>query len=653
MPSRFQSKKISVRAAAVSQGQFQPSSLNNEKRTVEFIASTGAKGKRWSYDIGEFFEELEISESSVNMERFASGAAPLLDGHDRSGKTRNQIGVIDSARIENNQLICVVRFASDADSDVIFQKVKDGIVKSCSIGYSDCRYMDISQDGDKIPTLKAVRFTPMELSLVSIPFDAAAVVRNDEIRNEFELIYKKEEKRSKSMKFDANGNLVDGEGKIIATAEQVRALDLSHVTAPAAAEAAKKAIETERARVSGINDTTRMLKLDQKDAESLINDGTPVDQARAKLIEIASKKDLGADTSAVNIQIGKGDLEKRSAAMAEGIENRIFGGVEFKNGGQEYAGMSLMRVAEDFLSAKGENTRRMSNIEIADRAMHSTSDFPLLLANIASKSLAREYKEREHNFLPLVDFRTVNDFKPITSVELGSFGMEKVPQSGEIKSATLSESQEQYKVESFARMIGLTRQMIVNDDLNAIGQLPRKMAQACRILEEETLWELFTANAKMGDGKALFHADHNNLSAAAAISVTSVAALEQLIMGQKDLDGKLISLAPKFLIVPSALKLVAEQFLAQITATKTSDVNPYAGNLKLIVSPHLNLKSQSVWYMAASKDQVSLVEWARLAGCEAPRINTSELFNRQGTQIKVEHDFGMKVMNFRGVARNG
>jgi hypothetical protein len=77
--------------------------------------------------------------------------------------------------------------------------------------------------------------------------------------------------------------------------------------------------------------------------------------------------------------------------MAEVIAHKLTLSAKLAEGAREFRHMSLLRLAEDKLAAAGINVRCLSGIEIAPHAMHSTSDFPLILANGAKKRLRDIY----------------------------------------------------------------------------------------------------------------------------------------------------------------------------------------------------------------------------------------------------------------------
>lgn len=101
----------------------------------------------------------------------------LLYNHDRD----RVIGRIVSADVINGRGVARVRFDEDAESETIYQKVKSGTLKGVSVGYRVDEWEDIpaghkNADGIEGPCSIATRWTPFEISIVSIPADATVGV---------------------------------------------------------------------------------------------------------------------------------------------------------------------------------------------------------------------------------------------------------------------------------------------------------------------------------------------------------------------------------------------------------------------------------------------------------------------------------------------
>ena len=102
----------------------------------------------------------------------------MLFNHDRD----EVLGRIDKAWIEDNRGYAQVTFDADADAEVIYQKVRGGTLKGVSVGYAVDVWEDVapgavSEDGRFTgPCSIAKRWTPFEVSIVSVPADATVGV---------------------------------------------------------------------------------------------------------------------------------------------------------------------------------------------------------------------------------------------------------------------------------------------------------------------------------------------------------------------------------------------------------------------------------------------------------------------------------------------
>jgi HK97 family phage major capsid protein len=90
---------------------------------------------------------------------------PLIESHD--GRKLN-IGLVDNLRLSEGKLRGDIVFGSSARANELWPDVKDGIVRSLSIGY------EITDYRERGATLEATRWRPHEASLVSIPADPTA-----------------------------------------------------------------------------------------------------------------------------------------------------------------------------------------------------------------------------------------------------------------------------------------------------------------------------------------------------------------------------------------------------------------------------------------------------------------------------------------------
>jgi hypothetical protein len=251
---------------------------------------------------------------------------------------------------------------------------------------------------------------------------------------------------------------------------------------------------------------------------------------------------------------------------------------------------------------------------------------------------------------------TARDFRTVNKIMLGEAPMlEKLNEHGEIQAGTMAEAKETYKVETFARKIGVTRQVLVNDDLGAFADLSRRMGQAAAETEAKTLVDLLEANSGNGptmeDGDTLFHTDHGNKAASGGgIADATLSAGRLAMRSQTGLSGQRISATPKYLLVPPAQETTAETWLATIAAAKAADVNPFSGSLSLVVEPRLS--SATRWYVASDAAEIDGLEYAYLAGGEGPQVESKSGWDVDGVEVRVILDFGAGFIDRRGWYQN-
>ena len=449
--------------------------------------------------------------------------------------------------------------------------------------------------------------------------------------------------------------------------EQRRAIGASDVAEagravvdePAMRRIAQDAMERERARISGIQDAARKLGLGEEITADLVRRGVSLDEARGALIDAAAQNDRAVETRPHIRMGGQCEVDSRRAAVEAALLHRHDPGrFELTAAARDWRGLSLIEMARDILASEGVRVRGLSRDELATRALHSTSDFPLILSNVTNKTLRAAYETAPRTFAPIARRTTVADFRDVHRLQLGEAPqLEKVNESGEYKRGTLGEAQEKYRIETFGKVIGITRQVLINDDLDAFTRVPALFGTAAATLESDVVWGVITANAAMADGKALFHAGHNNLAATGVkLDVAGLAKARTAMSLQKGLDGKtMLNIRPAFLVVPTSLELEAEQLLAQnIVPAKSTDVVPGSlRSLTVISEPRLDPGSGAVpWYLMASPAAIDTIEYAYLEGQEGVAMETRMGFDVDGMEIRARLDFGAKAIDWRGLYKN-
>lgn len=309
--------------------------------------------------------------------------------------------------------------------------------------------------------------------------------------------------------------------------------------------------------------------------------------------------------------------------------------------GREYAQMRLPEMAMAFCRANG--LRPMNTdaaIEAVMSGRHSTSDFPLILGDTVNRSLARIMGQRTPDIVRAAFRRTAIDYRPSRALTLSQAkAIREVGEAGEIPFTTMDEKGEANPVpRDFGGRFNITNKAIRNDDLSAFSKIPQHMSDACVRLQRDVLLAPLLANGGLGenmaDGLPVFHASHGNLAGTAtAITVSSLSIARTAMRKQKGLAGEILALEPWALVVPAELETAAQQVLADLQAAKVADVNPFTGQLELIVEP--GLTDPAAWYVIANPSTYEGLVWATLEGMEGPRVESKPGWEHLGFEFRV------------------
>jgi hypothetical protein len=631
-----------------------PATLDEDDRSIEVVWSTGARVRRQPL-FGEVFdEELSMDPGSVRLDRLNAGG-PLLKVHD----TRTLDAVIGSvvpgtARIDQGRGIARVRFSQRTDVEPIWADIRAGHLRAVSIGYQVHRF-EVSRPANAPELWRAVDWTPFEISAVPVGADPAAGFRA--VENLTPCVVDRDDVSSNERTPMDETITTPAPAPIAAPPEAVTrapAPDADTKTLIAEAQSA------ERERVATILDLTGRLGLERALADDLVARGVELDEARRVILDkVAARSEETRSFAQVATPLGGRDerLTRREAvtnALLHRYSPSLF---SLDEPARSYRGMTLLELSREFLTSAGVNVRGMSRDEIATRALHSTSDFPEILAAVTNKTLRQAYEAYPQTFRPFCRQVQASDFRDIARVQLGEAPqLQKVSESGEFKRGTIGEARERYRVETYGRVVGITRQTIINDDLDAFTRLPAMYGTAIATLESDIVWAIVVSNPTMGDGTALFHATHRNLAATGAmLSTASIGDARAAMAKQTGIDKKtVLNIRPSFLLVPVALELAAEQLLAQnIVPAKMADVVPQSiRSLAVIAEPRLDSASVNAWFLAASPAQIDTIEYAYLEGQQGAYIETRNGFDVDGVEIKCRLDFGAKAIDWRGLYRN-
>lgn len=590
-----------------------PASADPDARTVEAIWTTGAAVRRRDA-AGFYLERLSLDPADVDLSRLIG--ASVLDAH-RQSAVRDVLGTVRDARIDGRQGVATLLFSARPEVLPIWQDVLAGILRHVSVGYSVERWRDDTDPATGERTRTAIAWTPLEISLVPTPADPGATIRQ-------------------------GGATMP---------EETTLPETPAVTPP-------DPVETRAAINSEIRSIARIAGLGAEFADGLIDHAASADEARRAAFEALAARGGTIRTEQTRIEIGEShdDPGIRARQMGEALYARINPSHQLSEPARRYAYATCAEMARELLMLRGHAVTGISPATLITRALHTTSDFPIIVGDTIGRTLRAAYSAAPVGIRRLGRQTTARDFRAVNKVMLGEApALEKIVEHGSIRAGTMAEAREAYRVETFAKKIGITRQVLVNDDLGAFADLSRRMGQAAAETEARVLVDLLESGSgngpTMSDAKALFHVDHGNRAATGAV-ITDVAlsAARLAMRSQTGLSGLRISATPKYLLVPPAQETAAEKWLVSIAAAKASDVNPFSGSLTLVVEPRLG--SAIRWYITADPAEIDGLEYAYLAGGEGPQIESRAGWDVDGVEVRVILDFGAGFVDWRGWYQN-
>ena len=319
-------------------------------------------------------------------------------------------------------------------------------------------------------------------------------------------------------------------------------------------------------------------------------------------------------------------------------------------------------LAEQALIAAGVNTRSLDRDQISRMALaQSTSDFPVILENVLHKMLLAAYRPQALTWQRFCAVGSLSDYRPHHRYHMGSFSdLREVNEEGEYETGVLSDAAKETITGSRkGRILQITPEVLVNDDLGAFSRPTLALGQAAARTIEKDVYALLALNSgagpTMSDGDPLFHANHNNIPTAAAPAIDSVDAGRQLMASQLDVGGNdYLDIVPAVWLGPLSLGSKAREINAaeynDDTNKQQRKPNVVRGLFADVVdTPRL---SGTAWYMFADPALEPVIEVAFLNGVQTPTMEQEMNFRTDGVSWKVVHRYGVAAIGWRGAVRN-
>ncbi len=410
----------------------------------------------------------------------------------------------------------------------------------------------------------------------------------------------------------------------------------------------------EQIRLNGIKDLFAMFggRHNELMITCLADANCSVEKAREQLLNTIAQQQNPEPSNKDNAHIyaGNGNIvgdSVRASVMARA-------GYQDYEKDNAYNSMTLRELARASLTERGVGVATYNPMQMIGMAFtHSTSDFGNILLDVANKAILLGWEENDETFEKWTKKGQLSDFKTAHRVGLGAFpSLRKVREGAEYKYVTLNDKGETIALATYGELFSITRQAIINDDMNMLTDVPMKFGRAAKATVGDLVYAVLIDNEKMSDKKALFSTDHKNMLTG-GMDVETISAGRTAMRQQKE-GERTLNIRPAFMLVPTTLETQATQ-VVKSGSVKGADVNsniinPIRDLAEIIAEPRLDEASTKDWYMA-SRQGSDTIEVAYLNGIDVPYIDQLEGFTSDGVTTKVRIDAGVAPVDYRGLLK--
>lgn len=462
-------------------------------------------------------------------------------------------------------------------------------------------------------------------------------------------------------------------------AEPTPALAITQADIDAVAKtAADAAVAAERQRNIQIKDAVAKAGLTFAFAETLIASGKSIDAARVDIIdELAKGSDAARIGHSAPVQIVADEVDKFAAGaqawmfQKAGVAGIVAQAAKMRgetvdlNPG-EFRGARNADLARRSLELHGHRVSAVTPDAIVRQAIEAgargeitqtTGDFTVLLENTMNKILKAAYATTPDTWSRICGIGTATDFRPNPRYRKGTFGsLDALTEAGEFKNKAIPDgAKEVIQLATKGNIINLSRQAIVNDDMDVFAGMAVDLGRAAKLTIELDFYALLAANPVMQDGVTFFHASHGNIATGAAPSVAAFDAMRVLIASQKDVSGnEVLDYTPGVGLFPMSLggtaRVINGSEYDPDTANKLQRRNMVYGMLNDIVDTAR--LSGTAYYMFIDPAILPAFEVLFLNGEQEPFLDTMDGWRVDGVEWKVREDYAVGAVDWRAAASN-
>ena len=247
----------------------------------------------------------------------------------------------------------------------------------------------------------------------------------------------------------------------------------------------------------------------------------------------------------------------------------------------------------------------------------TTDDFPFLFGDIIDRQLLANYLEYPQTYRNFCKVGTVSDFRTVRRLTTsGSEGvLPIVNEQAEYPETAIGEGRYSYAVKKYGRRIPFSWETMINDDLDALQDIPARLGRAARRTEQKFVTDLYCSTAGP-DGTFYSSGNSNIVTSNPVLSTSALQTAMTILAAQTDEDDEPIFIDAVELVVPPALEITALNIMnaleirlqtsgGGISAQQLDAVNWMKNRVRLSVDPYIPIVASSSngntsWFLFAS-----------------------------------------------------
>ncbi len=272
----------------------------------------------------------------------------------------------------------------------------------------------------------------------------------------------------------------------------------------------------------------------------------------------------------------------------------------------------------------------------------TSSDFKNLMADVIAQVSVVGY-EKQAAHLAFCAPVPVKDLKPTSVPGLDAdVNLTPLLEGGQIEwsTAITVNGEESLQLVEYAKIIGVSRPVIINDQMSAVAQTVRLVGAAVSRLESRLVAAALEQNKNLSDGNPAFHADFGNVvvdGLGNGFSLATAALRKQLTSsGQRaDLRARHLVVEPD--LETTAMAIVNDLGFSDIQASVLADL------------------PTGRYYVLADQDISPTVAVLRLGNAKTPLRTpvADKKIDFDGMAIRLTADLGAGILRRQGIVRGG